>query len=201
MAKTRTVELRDAVVRRTSRSYNVLMLSDHFRFAYRTLRCFHAAGVNVHVLGGKGSRGLRYSRFCASFRETVNGYRGDLEPLIQEVNSIIAQLDINLVILGEHSITGPLIAMAPSLNAPCFPMLTIEQFDLLNDKWRFTQLCRTLGLRCPRSRQIDDSLALRRAVELGEISIPFVAKPLDLDGSRGVIPVLGACDLVKLELG
>ena len=185
--------------RGAGRCGNVLMLSDHFRFAYRILRCFQAAGANVHVLGAAGSRGLRSSRFCASFRERVNGYCGDLQPLINEVNSVIAELDIDLVISGEHFIMRPLIAMAPALNAPCFPMPTLDQFDLLNNKWRFTQLCQALGLLCPRSRLVDDRCELRGAVESGEISTPFVAKPLDFDGSRGFLPVLRADDLGKVD--
>ncbi len=189
----------DAIMRGESRPYNVLMLSDQFRFAYRILRCFHAAGAKVHVLGAKGSRGLRFSRFCATFRERVNGYRGDLGALIQEVNSVIAQLGVDLVVSGEHAMMRPLIVMAPALNAPCFPMPSIEQFDLLNNKWLFTQLCRSLDIRCPRSQLFADVSALNRALKSGEISIPFVAKPLDFDGSRGVLSVLRAIDLRKLD--
>jgi ATP-grasp in the biosynthetic pathway with Ter operon len=186
-------------MRRVGRPYNVLMLSDRFRFAYRILRCFDAAGAKVHVLGGKDSGGLRFSRFCASFRQRVNDYHGDLGPLIEEVNSIIAQLNIDLIISGEHFIMRPLIVMAPKLNAPCFPMPTIEQFDLLNNKWLFTQLCVSLGIRCPRSQLVADIPALRCAVKSGKISIPFVSKPLDFDGSRGVFPILRAVDLRNLD--
>jgi predicted ATP-grasp superfamily ATP-dependent carboligase len=186
-------------LRSVARPYNVLMLSDQFRFAYRVLRCFSAAGTKVHVLGAKNSRGLRFSRFCASFHERVCDYHGNLEALTEEVNSIIAELDVDLVVSGEHFMMRPLIAMAPALDAPCFPMVTIEQFDLLNDKWRFTQFCRSLGIRCPRSQLYSDISALNCAVKSGEISIPFVAKPLDFDGSRGVLSILGANDLRKLD--
>ncbi|HXW21699.1 MAG TPA: ATP-grasp domain-containing protein, partial [Rhodomicrobium sp.] len=41
--------------------------------------------------------------------------------------------------------------------------------------------------------------ALRDAARSGDISIPIVAKPLDSEGSRGVIPILGAGDLVKID--
>ena len=167
------------MMRGMSRPYNVLILSDQFRFAYRILRCFHAAGAKVHVLGATGSRGLRSSRFCATFRERVHGYGGDLGPLIEEVNSVIAELDVDLLVPGEHFMMRPLIAMAPALNAPCFPMLSIEKFDLLNNKWRFTRLCLSLGIRCPRSQLFDDIAALNRAVQSEEVSIPFVVKPLD----------------------
>lgn len=186
-------------MRGARRPYSVLMLSDKFRFAYRILRCFHAAGVNVHVLGGKDSRGLRFSRFCASFSERINAYQGDLGPLTEEVNALIARLDIDLVVSGEHHMMRPLIAIASALNAPCFPMLTLEQFDLLNNKWLFTQLCGSLGIRCPRSQRVADVAGVMREVKSGEISIPFVVKPLDFDGSQGVVSVLTTADLLKLH--
>ena len=58
---------------------------------------------------------------------------------------------------------------------------------------------RSLGLRCPRSQLVTDVSALRRAVKSGEISIPFVAKPLDFDGSQGVLSILRTVDLCKLD--
>jgi predicted ATP-grasp superfamily ATP-dependent carboligase len=200
VAAAESARMHRAEARAARRVCNVLMLSDHFRFAYRILRCFHAAGVNVHVLGAKGSRGLRLSRFCASFRERISGYRGHLGPLVREVNSIIAELNIDLIVSGEHFMMRPLIEMAPALNAPCFPMPTMEQFDLLNNKWRFTKLCNDLGLTCPQSRLINSPSELREALEAGDVSIPFVAKPLDFDGSRGFVPVLRASDLRQLDL-
>lgn len=192
-------EREEANVAKARRPRNVLLLSDRFRFGYRILRCFRAAGFNVHVLGAEPTRGLRYSRFCASFTERVNDTDGDLTPLIDEVNSFIARRDIDLVISGGHYIMGPLIAMAPALRAPCFPMLSIEQFSLLNDKWRFTQFCRSIGLRCPESRLFRDSAALRDAAASGEISRPFVVKPLDLDGNKGVMVIADEADLSKLN--
>ena len=199
IADAQAVGIREAEARTARRPFNVLMVSEHFRFAYRILRCFQAAGARVHVLGGRGSRGLRLSRFCASFRDRASGYSGDLRPFIDEVNAAVAEFDIDLIVCGEHFMMGPLIKMGPGLNAPCFPMLTIEQFDLLNNKWRFTELCQSLGILCPRSRLIEDSAELMRAAGSGDIALPFVVKPLDFDGARGFVPVLQPADLHKLE--
>src|SRR5208337_948642 len=111
----------------------------------------------------------------------------------------IAEFDIDIIVCGEHFMMRSLIEMAPALNAPCFPIPTIEQFDLLNNKWRFTQFCQDLGILCPRSHLFADSSELRHAVQSGEIPIPFVSKPLDFDGSRGFLPVLRATDLSELQ--
>ncbi len=167
---------RRSVPGRASRRYNVLMISDNFRFAYRVLRSFHAAGVNVHVLGASGSRGLRHSRFCASFQDRVSDYREDLGTLIDEVNELIVRRGIDLVISGDHAIMRPLIVMARSLKAPCFPMPALEQFDLLNDKWSFTQLCQSFGMRCPRSQLFHDRSGLEQAIEFGRGRAAFRRK-------------------------
>ena len=77
------------------------MLSNHFRFAYRTMRCFAAAGANVHVQGGPGSQGLRLSRFCSSYQTRKNEPSVDPAAAAREINVCIDELDIDLVISGD----------------------------------------------------------------------------------------------------
>ena len=181
------------------RPYNMLLLTDTFRLAYRALRCFHAAGAHVHVLGSKNSKGFAYSRLCSSFHYRYNDYRGDLSPLIDEINNLIVKLDIDMIACGDHYMVRPFIKMSSELNALCFPMPTIDQYELLNDKWRFTQLCNDLGVRCPRSRLFENETVLRAAIECGEVATPCMVKPVNFDGSRGVFAVRSRLELHKLE--
>ncbi len=181
------------------RPTNVLMLSKHFRFAYRTMRCFAQSGAKVHVLGGPGSRGLSYSRFCKSYHARINRAEESLEGLVIEINNYIDSLEIDMVISADHRLTRALIKMAPSLDAPCFPMPSLEQFDILNNKWTFTQLCEDLGIACPHSRLVADAAELFRVFESGAIPIPCVVKPLDFDGSDGVVLVTSRGDLDALK--
>jgi len=182
-----------------TRPFNVLILTDSFKLAYRVMRCFHAAGANVHVLGSTRSRGLRYSRFCKSFRYRANDYRDNLQPLIDEVNAVVIEHDIALIACGEHFMMRPLIVMAPALSAPCFPMLSIEQFDILNDKWRFTQLCNELGVRCPGSQLVADVAALRELLQAGKLTQPFIVKPVAFDGATGFFAFDRSKDLSQLS--
>ena len=149
---------------------NVLLLSDSFGLAYRVLRCFHAAGATVHVLGSRRSRGLRYSRFCRSFRYRVNDYRGDLRRLIDEINAAVIEHDIDLIACGEHFMMRAFVEMAPMLIARCFPMPSIKEFNLLNDKNQFTELCNELGVRCPRSQFVANISELRALLRAGKIT-------------------------------
>ena len=179
----------------TRRPINVLMLCDQFVLPYRVLRCFDAAGAAVHVLGGPGSQGLRFSRYCRSYRPSRYGFATLCDAISQEVNACITECAIDLVIAGSHQSTRTLIALKPALSAPCFPMPTLDQFDLLNNKWSFTQLCRQLGIRCPRSELVANRTELLRQLSSGETALPCIAKPLDLHGARGVIPIKSQKDV------
>ncbi len=151
----------------------------------------------MHVLGGPGSDGFRFSRFCRSYRRSRYGFAGPCDGLIDEVNSYISELTINLVSAGDHPATRTLLALKPSLSAPCYPMPELDQFALLNNKWSFTQLCRRLAIRCPRSELVTDRAELLSRLTSGEIAVPSVAKPIDFDGSRGVVPIKDRIDLSR----
>jgi ATP-grasp in the biosynthetic pathway with Ter operon len=169
------------------RRLNVLMLCDVFNLPYRALRCLDAAGAAVHVLGGPRSSGFRFSRFCRSYRQSCYGFAAPCDGLSDEVNASIKELAIDLVLAGDHPATRTLLIIKPALSAPCFPMPALDQFELLNDKWSFTQLCRRMAIRCPRSELVADRAALIRCLAAGEITMPCIAKPIDFDGSRGVV--------------
>jgi predicted ATP-grasp superfamily ATP-dependent carboligase len=183
----------------TRRRVNVLMLCDLFPLPYRVMRCCAAAGATVHVLGGSGSNGLRFSRFCHRYRRSRYEFTTPSAGMSEEINTCIGELGIDLVLAGDHGSTRTLIALAPSLSAPCFPMPSLDQFDLLNNKWSFTQFCQQLGIRCPRSELVADRVELRRRLKSCDIAMPCIAKPLDLHGTRGVVVVKKRIDLEVVD--
>jgi predicted ATP-grasp superfamily ATP-dependent carboligase len=190
---------RRVAVGRRFRRINILMLCDLFALSYRVMRCFDAAGAAVHVLGGPGAKGLRLSRYCRSYRHSEYGFTAPCRGMVEEINQTISRHAINLVIAGDHRSTRTLLAVGASLSAPAFPMPALEQFDLLNNKWAFTELCQRLGIRCPRSELVPDRGELWRRVDAGKITLPCVAKPLDLDGSRGVVVIKRPEDISVVE--
>jgi predicted ATP-grasp superfamily ATP-dependent carboligase len=203
----RTVEEASASLARAEPSFRIqtherpgrprgLMLCALFTLAYRALRCFDEAGIDVHALGNRASHGLRFSRRCASFTETDHLIDGVADPaLVAAINQIIARHQIDFVFAGDQPATRALIAMAADLDAPCYPMPDLPTFDLLNDKSRFTALCSTLGIRCPPTRIFPDRAAMLAAASDGTLKLPAVIKPLSLDGNRGVTIVATAAEL------
>jgi hypothetical protein len=92
-----------------------------------------------------------------------------------------------MVLAGDAPSTRSLIAIRDILDAPCFPMPELAQFDLLNNKWRFGALCRSLAIDTPDTKLFSDAKQLTSEIDSAEIRFPKIAKPLSMDGGGGVI--------------
>ena len=164
------------------------MVCTLFTLPYRVMRCVEAAGSTVHVLGNEGALGFRFSRFVSSFHQAQRPFDGNFDDaMADEVNDCIQALDIDIVLAGDQPSARSLIGIRPRLKARCFPMPDLATFDLLNDKWAFFQLCQTIGVRCPPTRLHADRASLWDDIQSGGTTLPCIAKPLSLDGSRGVV--------------
>jgi ATP-grasp in the biosynthetic pathway with Ter operon len=156
------------------------------------MRCAVAGGAEVYLLGSAGARGLRFSRYCARFMlsdRIIHGGRD--ERLALEINCLCRDLGIGMVMAGDAPSTRALIAVRDLIDAKCFPMPSLEVFDELNDKWRFAQICTSLGIRQPATRLLPDVQTLERELAAGRVRLPAIAKPLDRSGASGVIALTG----------
>ncbi len=186
MGDTATISFTPASVR--GRTLNVLMVCGLFTLPYRAVRCAAAAGATVHVLGNKGARGFRYSRFCASFSPLRRNLDATFDAgLADEINAAIDRLDIDIVMAGDQPATRSLVGVRPLLRANCFPMPDLATLDMLSDKWEFFKLCTRLGVPCPASVLLADAAEVARQVGAGLLRLPLIAKPLSLDAARGVV--------------
>jgi predicted ATP-grasp superfamily ATP-dependent carboligase len=193
---------RDILRRRAAKAQRprVLMVSSLITLPYRVLRTARAAGADVYVLGNTSSQCLQHSRFCKQFLLTSQPITGEADAcLAEDINRRVREFDIDMVLPGDVQATRSLIAMRDAIEAPCFPMPTLQQFDRLNDKWFFTNLCGELGILAPKSWHVADAAALRREIEAGRIPLPAIAKPINHDGSLGVIKLDGGDALAQLD--
>jgi predicted ATP-grasp superfamily ATP-dependent carboligase len=166
----------------------VLMLATNFDMPYRILRCARAAGAETYVLGNAGAKPMRFSRHCRQFFFTECIIDGDRDEAIAlEINCLARDLRINLVIAGDTPSTRSLIANRDLIEAPCFPMPSLDTFDELNDKWRFARLCEGLGILHPATRSLPNVAALEKEISANGLAFPFVAKPPNHTGSRGIL--------------
>jgi biotin carboxylase len=168
---------------------NILLIASEGRLPYRVLRCA-ATAATVYVLGSRPARFLAFSRYCKHFYAATWPFGSNHDAnLADEINALIEQLHIDIVLPGDATTTRSLISMRDNIVGRCFPMPTLETFDLLNDKWRFAQLCASLGIQCPATRLLADASALLREIELGSIVFPAIAKPISMSGGWGCTPL------------
>ncbi len=182
------------LTRRSARTPNrqtrqrVLLVSSLISMPYRVMRVAHDAGAEVYVLGSTMADCLRHSRYCAEFLPTDVAITGERdEMLAAEINRWISWFNIDMVLPGDVEATRSLIANRDLIDAALFPLPTLEQFDNLNNKWFFTRLCGELGILTPKSRYVADAEQLRDELVAGRIPLPAIVKPINHDGSLGVI--------------
>lgn len=177
----------------------VLLIATLFEMPYRVLRCAEAAGAEVYVLGTAGARPLRYSRYCRDFFLSdciINGERDDA--LALETNCLVKDLGITTVLAADAPSTRSLIATRDLIETQCFPLPSLETFDLLNDKWEFAKLCQELDILHPKTRLLPDRAAL--AAELGRCAEhPIIVKPLGRSGNGGVVVFDGVDHAKRLK--
>jgi predicted ATP-grasp superfamily ATP-dependent carboligase len=177
-----------SAARADKKPLKVLIVCAHYVIAYRAMRCAQAAGARVFVLGNEIAKGFRYSRYCEGF--VISRVPVDNVPtkeLAEEINRCVAQFGIDLVIPGDAPATRCIAGLRSDIIAPCFPTADLARFDLLNDKWVFTQLCVELGILCPPSRLFETKVDLLREIETSGLAYPSMAKPLHMEGARGIV--------------
>lgn len=173
--------------RSPARQIRVLLVCHQFVLAYRVLRCAKAAGATVTVLGNEGSAGFRYSMFCERFVHSSVQFDGSTgDEIAREINRVAAECGIDVVVPGDAGATRSIIGVRKHLDVKTFDLPDLETFDLLNDKWTFTQLCRQLGILHPRSWLVERHADLAQRLLADVRTFPVVAKPLSLSGSEGV---------------
>jgi ribosomal protein S6-L-glutamate ligase RimK-like protein len=166
----------------------LLLLADAFQLAYRVLRCARATGAEVYVLGNPGATALRSSRHCQRFFPSACIIHGQRDPaLALDINCLVREYGISLVMPADAPSTRSLIASRDLIQAPCFPLPSLAEFDLLNDKWGFAGLCLQLDIRHPNSTLFSDTTALARAIATSDVKFPVVAKPLSMSGGVGIV--------------
>jgi biotin carboxylase len=176
---------------------NGLMIAFAFTLPYHVMRSAAAAGVRVHVLGNGASRGLRLSRYCRSYRDSK--FAGDAEILLAEIRELAKQKPIDIVFPSDDVSTRLLAALGDRLPVRCAPLPSLATFDLLNDKWNFTQFCLEHDVRAPQGWLFDSAAALRYAVDSGEIALPLTVKPTNRSGGFGVIHIREPDEIARID--
>jgi biotin carboxylase len=176
---------------------NGLMIAFAFTLPYHVMRTAATAGLRVHVLGNGASRGLRMSRHCRSYRDSLFG--GDPEALLMEIREQTQRHAVEFVFPSDDVSTRLLAALHGRLPVRCAPLPVLTTFDLLNDKWNFTRFCRDNDIRAPQGSLFDGISELRQAIDSGDIRLPITIKPINRSGGVGVFHIREAGEAALLD--
>jgi biotin carboxylase len=187
--------------RQQRQALNGLMIAFAFTLPYHVLRTATAAGVRVHVLGRGPSRGLRASRYCASYRKSsVDGNGEDDDAaILDEIREVVRQRGIDIIFPSDDVSTRLLASIRDHLPVRSTPLPDLATFDLLNDKGNFTRYALDHGVRVPECWLYDRGDEVRRDVLAGSLPLPITVKPTNQSGSRGVIHIRDEAELAQLD--
>jgi hypothetical protein len=184
-----------------ARPANALMLAFGFALPYHILRTATAAGLRVHVLGSGPSRGLRTSRFCASYTrsESSGNDEADRRIVADEINRIARQRRLDIVFPSDDVSTRLLASLRDELPVRSSPLPDLATFDLLNDKGNFTRFALDHRVRVPQGWTYGEVEELRRDIRSGKLCLPLTVKPTNRSGGYGVIHIRAEREMPELD--
>lgn len=167
----------------------------------QALLALHCHGPSrCAVVSGAGTGILRWSSLCAEYTR-MDFYGPDDDRFVIQVNHAAqARPGLTLVPADCHG-TRLLNRVRRRLLAPVSAAPDTPALDVLDDKWRFFQLCRHHGLNVPDTRYFATKHDIdfdRTAVALG---LPFLIKPLGEAVSTGIRLIGSRTEFARQILG
>lgn len=141
--------------------------------------------TNCVVICAKGTRFLRFSRLISAYREIEFSGQDD-DRFVDHVNRFAENMPDLVLIPTDCDGARMTSRLRSRLKATIFPCPDVSMLDRLDNKWHFYQFCRQHGLMTPQTRFIGEKDKLDFAATALELGSPFVVKPVDQAGSKGV---------------
>jgi predicted ATP-grasp superfamily ATP-dependent carboligase len=157
----------------------LLIIGTGFSLTYRVLRCAATAGLAACVAGPREIREIGMSRHCAEFFEIGRQTLAIDDAVVSFLNGVAAEREIDMVLPADLTALRLIARVRSRLAVPSMQVANDETIALLNDKWRFYELCRSLSIRCPRTYLFPDREALAEAAAGQELTFPLVIKTTD----------------------
>jgi predicted ATP-grasp superfamily ATP-dependent carboligase len=137
------------------------------------------------TIGSEESKSLKWSTLCEQHL-TINFDGSEDDAFVALINSIVEKIQYVTLIPADCDAVRLTNRVRDrlSLNITPIPMTsTLEMFD---DKWRFYEFCKQHQLAVPQTRLFESKAQLDYAALAGEFGLPFVVKPVNEAGARGV---------------
>lgn len=175
-----------------------LLLASGFSVQYRALRAVAAVVPRV-IVAGTGSAGLlTWSRYGRRYHALPEGAFQTAASL-EQIEAICVEHGIDLIVPADGLTTRYLAIERRRILRACFPTPGPEDFDRLDDKWRFYCLCTALGVPAPETRRFGSRGELEAFLARNPNSMPGMAKPLNLYGGLGILRIGSHADLAEID--
>ena len=171
-----------------------LVLAANWHLEYRTLRCTARCFDRTYVLGTWDARPLGRSIACKAFYLLPSPSSAFSAEHVVLINHLCASLDIDCVLPSDAETTALISAHKDQIEATCYPVPKASDFDLLNNKRSFVELCRMLQVPIPPTCVLTSKDELEKLIDAGEFGLPIVIKPMNREGSIGVHILLEDAD-------
>jgi predicted ATP-grasp superfamily ATP-dependent carboligase len=168
------------------RGPNIVLLAMRGRLGYEVLRALHAMRARVKLICDLRSS-IRLSRYCRTLYVSRDIVNESADHILQTINNEHGREPIDLVIASDVAGMMLLNRIRPDLAPPVFPTADNATLALLNNKWRFQNLCLALGIPVPDTIFFESKEMLDPARIDRELGYPVVVKPVDLSGGDGVV--------------
>lgn len=156
------------------------VLAEGESIAANIIHCLKQCGVYSFVIAPEASKALVLLKGCQKFFPLTHGtYIGSSSELIGLIN-VIANKYKPLIIIptGSDSVQF-LSSYKDHISIPVFPVPSIKTLENLNNKWKFSQLLKKIGLPQPRTMLLEETFSL------DDLEFPLPAVSKQLCGSNG----------------
>jgi predicted ATP-grasp superfamily ATP-dependent carboligase len=137
------------------------------------------------TIGSEETKSLKWSTLCEQHL-TVNFDGSDDEAFVALINSIVEKIQYVTLIPTDCDAVRLTNRVRERLSLNITPIPMTATLDMFDDKWRFYEFCKQHQLAVPQTRLFESKAQLDYAALASEFGLPFVIKPSNEAGARGV---------------
>jgi predicted ATP-grasp superfamily ATP-dependent carboligase len=178
---------------------NVVLICHFGRTGYNILRALRASNARVFVVHDNRSSSMRFSRYCKVVYSTKDLAVADRETVLEAINDLHIKIGVDLVMAADVESLALLGDIKDRLLTPVFPMSDTETLALLNNKWRFHELCAGIGVADPKTLYFERKADIDPKLIAEKLGFPAVAKPVESYGQRGIVIMRDEADVQAIR--
>ena len=178
----------------SSRHLRVILLSPPGDLGHTVLRSLSAMGAETLLICQPRSA-IRFSSHVSRTLLASNEAFENTNLIVDVVNAEAVRTPIDAILASSIAGLKMLARVQARLRVPVFPMPDISLLEVLNDKWRFAQVCSECDVPTPKTLLYPSASHASIDDVRVEIGYPCVVKPVNASGGDGICIVRNEINL------